>query len=135
MELGDVIELITGIMSATKPKEGGGFEIDRGKLAMLGATFAGQQVMSRWQKRNTKKVLQKAEQLGIDPKDLGKLKKKKGHLGRNLSIGAVIGVVGYLLVMKPEERTELFKNIDGVINEVTGLINEFQGKLSDQNFA
>lgn len=135
MELGDIIELVTGIMSATKPKEGGGFDIDRGKLAMLGATFAGQQLMSRWQKRNTQKTLRRAEQLGITTKDLEKLKKKKGHLGRNLSIGAVMGVAGYLLVMKPEERSELFKNIDTVINEVTSLINELQGKPSDQNFA
>ncbi len=135
MEIGELIELITGIMGTTKRKEDGSLEIDRNKLALLGATFAGQQVLSRWQSGRQRKALLKAEKLGLSEKDLEKLQKKRGNLGRNVTIGAALGAVGYLLVMKPEQRTELFKNIDNAINEASSLINEIQGKPSGDNFS
>jgi len=135
MEIGEIIELITGIIGTTKRKEDGTMEIDRSKLALLGATFAGQQVLSRWQKGRERKALLKAEKLGLSEKDVEKLQKKRGILGRYVTIGAVLGAVGYLLVMKPEQRTELFKNIDNAINEASSLINEIQGKQSGDKFA
>lgn len=134
MEIGDIIELVSGVMNATKSKEGGGFEIDRGKLAILGATFAGQQILNRWQEGRQQKVVRRAEKLGLSEKDLERLQKKKGHLGRNLLVVAGVGAAGYLLVMKPEQRAELFKNIDSLVNEAGELLNEIQGNPTSEPF-
>jgi hypothetical protein len=135
MEISEIIELVTGIMNATKRREDGSLELDKNKLMLLGATFAGQQVLSRWQQGRQRKALLKAERLGLTEKDLRKLQKKRGKWGRNLTFGTVVGVVGYLLVMKPEQRTELFKSIDNAITELSNLINEFQGKPATESFA
>ncbi len=127
LDFAAIMDLVNGIMGATRPKEDGeGSQIDTQKVAMVVLTFAGRQGLS-WvlnQRRQKREVKMLAK--GIKP---GSETKKKGNkFGPVLLVGAGLGLAGYLLIMKPEDREALFKQVDKTINDVTGLVNELQGK-------
>lgn len=134
LDFGAVLDLVNGIMGATKPKQEGqeGNQIDMQKIGLVVLSFAGRQGLSWFLKNRRTKKEAKLMARGIKPE--AARPKKSGKFVPGLLVGTGLGVAGYLLVMKPEDRENLFKNIDKVINEATGLISEFQGKPYSANY-
>ncbi len=134
LDFGAIMELVNGIMGATKPKEEGqqGFEIDFQKLGMVALSFAGRQGISWVLSNRRQKKEAKMLSMGIKPD--AKADKKGGKFVPGLVIGAVLGIGGYLLSMKPEDREALFKNVDRAINEIMSLVGEFQGRPYSNNY-
>lgn len=131
LDLETVFELINGVASSVKRGPNGKTDlgIDPQKLGMVLASFAGRQVMAQVMNRRQRKTSEMEQALaylrekaGIKP-----AKKKIGTLPF-LIVGAVGGLAVYIATLKPEERAQLFKSLDHLINQVGGLANEIQGR-------
>lgn len=135
LDFGAVMDLVNGIMGATKPKQDGeeqqGFQVDVQKLGLVVLTFAGRQGLSWYLNRRRQKKEASLLAKGIKP---GAKEKKGGKFVPGMVVGLVLSVGGYLLVMKPEEREALFKNINKLVDEGMSLVNEFQGKPYSSNY-
>lgn len=136
LDFGAVMDLVNGVMGATRPKQGaegeqGGFQVDTQKLALVFLTFAGRQGLSWFLNQRRQKKEAKLLAKGIKP---SAKQKKGGKFLPGLVIGVILSVTGYLLVMKPEDREALFKNINKLVDEGMNLINEFQGKPYSSNY-
>jgi hypothetical protein len=134
LDIGAIIDLVNGVMGATKPKQDGeeGTQIDVQKLGLVVLTFAGRQGLSWFLRQRRQKQEAKLLSKGIKPE--ARSKKKGNKFVPGLVIGGALGLIGYLLVMKPEDRENLFKNIDKTVDEVVSLVNEIQGKPYTSNY-
>lgn len=139
LDLGLILELVGVVVNSTRNREGdkaGGIGIDTKKLAWGVAGIAGQQALKgagQWRKQRQLQKELKGGLIDLDDFKDGRLaadKKadKKGGLGPGVLAGSAIGGALYLLSMSPEDRTRFFKQLDGAISQVAGLVNELQGK-------
>jgi len=134
LDFGAIMELVNGIMGANRPKENGeeGTQFDTQKIMLVLLTFAGRQGLSWFLANRRQKNEAKMLARGIRPNTAAE--KKGGKFAPGLVIIGGLGLAGYLLVMKPEEREALFKRIDGLVDGAVGFVNEFQGKPYSNNF-
>ncbi|MEI6042840.1 MAG: hypothetical protein WCS37_00490 [Chloroflexota bacterium] len=136
LDFGALLDLVNGIIEATKPKDEGegqgSLQIDYKKIGLVLLTFAGKQGMSWFLTNRRQKKEARLLARGIRPDS--RRKKRGGKLLRGLVVSSGLGLVGYLLVMKPEEREILFKNINKVVDETLSLVNEVQGKPYSNNY-
>jgi hypothetical protein len=141
LDIGTIIELVTGGMSHVKQKEGDqkGVEVDFQQLSLLAGKVLGRRAIAYFMERREDKRTEWDEAINIlrrrsNLPPVERKKKKSSKFGTVVVIlGAAAGAV-YLLVMKPEERAALFQKIDGMINQVSGLVNELQGKPYSNDF-
>jgi|GEM_PF-1896746 len=131
LDLGTIFELINGVASSVKRGENGKTDlgIDPQKLGMVLASFAGRQVVAQVMNRRQRKTSEMEQAMAYlrDKAGIKPAKKKIGALPF-LIFGAVGSLVVYVVTLKPEERAQLFKNVDRLINQVGGLANEIQGR-------
>lgn len=141
LDLGALIELVSGVVDSVRQREDGqkGFTVDYQKLSRTVAGVAGRQavswVLSRRERRRSaydEAVAILRERANLPQRV--KKPKKKSRLLPSLAVGTVLGVAGYLLVMKPEERQALFNTIDHYLDQAIGLANEIQGKPYSRDY-
>jgi hypothetical protein len=141
LDFGTIIELVTGGMNHVKVKEGDqkGYDVDFQQLSLLAGKVLGRRAISYVLQRREDRRNQYDDAMdilrvrsGLPPKI--RKQKKSSNLGAVLvGLGVLAGAI-YLLVMKPEDRTALFQRLDNMINQVSGIINEFQGKPYSNDF-
>jgi hypothetical protein len=125
------MEVVNGVMNSMKPREEGNnnMAVDPKKLAATFAPLAGRIVMGRVMAARQRKTKQMDEALALLRERAGIKTKKKGPAGRILFLlGLALGAIGYIATLKPEQREQFFKGVDKLVNDISGLINEFQGK-------
>ncbi len=131
LDLGTIIELANGLASTFKKGENGqsSMAIDPQKLGMVMVSFAGRQVMARLMARRQRQAAELDEAIAYLRQRAG-IKPPKRKIGvLPLLVGGLgLGGAIYVALLKPEERTQLFKYLDGLANEISGLIGEIQGK-------
>ncbi len=136
--MGTLLDIASGVMNSLKPGENGkpgGGGVDVQKLGMTLAGLLGRQAAGVVLAGRKRKVAQMDEAIAIlrDRAGIKPAKKSIGILPFAV-IGAVFGLAFYILRMKPEERAQLFSNLDKLASEVTGLVNEFQGNAYTSNY-
>lgn len=145
--LGTAIEIVMVIINSTKNKEpgtdgkGGGLTLDKNKLAWGLSGIAGQQALKSFSRRRERKQLAQEYEAGlISEADFkagrraSQVKKKKNRFGTGLLAGLAVGGVTYILAMPPEQRARFFKQIDQIVNQVSGIIGELQGKPYSEDY-
>ena len=131
LDFGTIMEIASGVINSLKPQEEGKKSIafDSRKLAFglgsIGLRFIFGEVMSRKQRKAEE--MEKAldylrEQAGI----------KKKRSGPSAAVFFVVGLVlssGItFLRLSSEERSQLIKGVDYLVNEGIALANEIQGR-------
>ncbi len=146
MGLGTALEVAMVILNSTKNKEpgpdgkGGGMALDSGKLAWGMSGIAGQQILKEFSRRRDRKQLRREFQAGLISEEDFKAGrhpntlKKKNRFGVGMLAGMAVGGTTYILAMPPEQRARFFKQIDKAVNQVTGFVNELQGKPYSQDY-
>lgn len=134
LDFGAIMELVNGIMGANRPKENGeeGTQLDTQKIALVLLTFVGRQGLSWFMANRRRNNEAKMMARGIKAETAAQ--KKGSKLGPGLIVTGGLALAGYLLAMKPEEREALFKQVDKLVDEAVGFVNEFQGKPYSNNF-
>lgn len=144
--LGTAIEIVMVIINSTKNKEPGtdgkgGLTLDKNKLAWGLSGIAGQQALKSFSRRRERKQLAQEYEAGlISEADFkagrraSQVKKKKNRFGTGLLAGLAVGGVTYILAMPPEQRARFFKQIDQIVNQVSGIIGELQGKPYSEDY-
>lgn len=141
LDLGLVIKLAGVILNSTRNKQpeangqGGGMTVDWRGLAWGLAGIGGQQLFGWFGQRRQNRQLQKQLAAGlITPEDVaeGRLNpdatKKGNAFGPGALVGAVVGAALYIMAMSPEQRNAFFKQLDQAATQLSGFINELQGK-------
>ncbi|HEX2914400.1 MAG TPA: hypothetical protein VH186_26610 [Chloroflexia bacterium] len=146
LDLGLLIEIAGVVLNSTRNKESkegqpGGMGIDSKKLAWGLAGVAGQQALKSYSQQRENKRIQKMIASGeIDLDDItkgGKIQKRKkkgGLFRRGLILGLIGGAVAYVLTLPEEKRAELFKQIEQLVSQAMGFVNELQGKPYSKDY-
>lgn len=141
LDLGALIELVSGIVDSVKQREDGqkGFSVDYQKLSRSVAALAGRQALGwilsrRESRRNAYDEALDILRTRANIPQRVKQPKKKSRILPTLIIGALLSLAGYLLVMKPEQRQALFNTIDHYLDQAIGLANEIQGKPYSRDY-
>lgn len=145
--LGTAIEVAMVILNSTKSKEpsadgkGGGMTLDKNKLAWGLSGIAGQQVLKGFSRRRDRKQLAREYAAGlINESDFkagrraSQVKKKKSRFGVGMLAGMAVGGTTYILAMPPEQRDRFFKQLDHTVAQITGFVNELQGKPYSEDY-
>ncbi len=147
LSLGTIFEIVMVVLNSTKNKEpgkdgkGGGMTIDQSKLGWGLAGIAGQQSFKWFLGRREKKQLEREYASGLinlDDFKVGKraekAKKKSSRFGVGLVVGSLVGAATYLMALPPEQRTRFFQQLDRLVTQVVGFVNELQGKPYSQDY-
>jgi hypothetical protein len=145
-----IFEVAGVVLNSTRTKDPdksgkAGLAVDPQKLAMGLAGIAGQQVLKGFARRQTRKRLKKeldAGLISVDDFKAGRSaaevkrtrKNKTSFFRPGLIIGAIVGGGLYLLSLSPDQREKLFKQVEQMLAQVIGIINEIQGKPYSQDF-
>lgn len=144
-----LFEVAGVVLNSTKAKEPGGdgksgLAVDPQKLALGLAGIAGQQVLKGFARRQARKRLKKELDKGLisledfkagrSAAEVKKARKRTSLFRPGLIIGAVVGAGVYLLSLSPDQRDKLFKQVEQVLAQGIGIVNEIQGKPYSQDY-
>jgi hypothetical protein len=138
LDFSTLMEIASGVINSLKPGEngklgGGGVDVQKlgiTLVGLLGKQAAGLVLASRKRKeaQMDEAIALLRERAGIVPA------KKSIGVFPFAVVGTSIGLAIYILRLKSEERAQLFSSLDKLANEITGLVNEFQGKSYTSNY-
>lgn len=144
-----LFEVAGVVLNSTRNKEPNqegkaGLAVDPQKLALGLAGIAGQQVLKGFARRQTRKRLKKELDAGLisaedfkagrSAAEVKKDRKKSSLFRPGLVLGALVGGGLYLLSIPAEQREKLFKQVEQILAQVIGIVNEIQGKPYSQDY-
>ena len=144
-----LFEVAGVVLNSTRAKEPDsegkpGLAVDPQKLALGLAGIAGQQVLKGFARRRARKRLKKELDAGLisledfkagrTAAEVKQARKKTSLFKPGLLLGAAVGAGLYLMSLSPDQREKLFKQVEQMVAQVIGIINEIQGKPYSQDY-